>query len=131
MNTYLALVHKDEGSAYGVSFPDLPGCFSAADDFNTIIPTAAEALDLWFETEPFVEPRSIEEVRHEVAADLADGAFLVAVPYVRRSTKQVRVNISMDAGTLDAIDTAAGQMRLTRSSFLALAAANEIRGINR
>lgn len=55
----------------------------------------------------------------------------MAVPYVRRSTKQVRVNISMDAGTLDAIDTAAKQMRVTRSSFLVLAATNEIRGINR
>jgi predicted RNase H-like HicB family nuclease len=131
MNTYLALVHKDEDSAYGVSFPDLPGCFSAADDFDGIISAASEALDLWFETEPLVEPRSIEEVRQDVAADLADGAFLVAMPYVRRSTKQVRVNISMDAGTLDAIDTAANQMRLTRSSFLALAATNEIRGINR
>lgn len=131
MNTYLALVHKDEGSAYGVSFPDLPGCFSAADDFSAIIPAASEALDLWFETEAVVDPRGIEAVRQAVASDLAEGAFLVAVPYVRRSTKQVRVNISMDAGTLDAIDTAASGMRLTRSSFLALAATNEIRGINR
>lgn len=131
MHTYLALVHKDEGSAYGVSFPDLPGCFSAADDSGGIIPAASEALDLWFKTEPLVEPRSIEEVCQDVAADLADGAFLVAVPYVRRSTKQMRVNISMDAGTLDAIDTAAKQMRVTRSSFLVLAATNEIRGIKR
>ncbi len=131
MNVYLALVHKDEGSAYGLAFPDLSGCFSAADDFNDIIPSAAEALDLWFETETLVEPRGIEEVRREVAADLAGGAFLVAVPYVRRSTKQVRVNISMDAGTLDAIDTAAAAMHLTRSAFLALAATNEVLGINR
>ena len=25
--TYLALVHKDKGSAWGLTFPDLPGCF--------------------------------------------------------------------------------------------------------
>ena len=131
MNIYLALVHKDEGSAYGVTFPDLPGCFAAADDFNCIIPAAAEALDLWFETEVVIAPRGIEDVRHDVATDLVEGAFLVAVPYVRRSTKQVRVNISMDAGTLDAIDSTADSLRLTRSAFLALAAANEIRGINR
>jgi hypothetical protein len=28
---YVALVHKDEGTSYGVSFPDFPGCISAGD----------------------------------------------------------------------------------------------------
>ena len=27
MKKYLAIVHHDEGSAYGVWFPDLPGCY--------------------------------------------------------------------------------------------------------
>ena len=27
--TYIGLVHKDAGSDYGVSFPDLPGCVTA------------------------------------------------------------------------------------------------------
>lgn len=26
MAGYIALVHKDEGTSYGVSFPDVPGC---------------------------------------------------------------------------------------------------------
>lgn len=128
MKTYFALIHKDANSAYGASFPDLRGCFSAADSFAEILPNAAEALDLWFEDADIVEPRSIEAVRDEVASDLAAGAFLVAVPYIRRSTKQHRVNISLDAGTLDAIDAAARSMKLTRSAFIALAAANEIKG---
>jgi predicted RNase H-like HicB family nuclease len=128
MKTYFALIHKDDSSAYGASFPDLPGCYSAADSFADILPNAAEALDLWFEDAEIVEPRSIEVVRQEVSADLAAGAFLVAVPYIRRSTKQQRVNISLDAGTLDAIDAAARSMKLTRSAFIALAAANEIKG---
>src|SRR3982074_2535604 len=29
MAGYIALVHKDEGTSYGVSFPDLPSCISA------------------------------------------------------------------------------------------------------
>ena len=128
MKTYFALIHKDEHSAYGASFPDLPGCFSAADNLAEILPNAAEALDLWFEYTDLVESRSIEVVRQEVADDLAAGAFLVAVPYIRRSTKQQRVNISLDAGTLDAIDSAARSMKLTRSAFISLAAANEIKG---
>ena len=128
MKTYFALIHKDDTSAYGASFPDLPGCFSAADSFAEILSNAAETLDLWFEDADLLEPRSIEEVRQEVAADLATGAFLVAVPYIRRTTRQQRVNISLDTGTLDAIDTAARSMKLTRSAFIALAATNEIKG---
>lgn len=128
MKTYLALVEKDTDSAFGVRFPDLPGCFSAADDEQHILPNAIEALDLWFEDAPDAQPRALGEIAAECAAELAAGAFLIAVPHIRRSTRQRRVNVSMDAGTLDAVDTAAGQLGLTRSGFLAMAALNEIRG---
>ena len=33
---YIALIHKEPGSAYGVSFPDLPGCVSAGDSFEAV-----------------------------------------------------------------------------------------------
>ena len=49
MLTFLAVVHKDADSAYGVQFPDLPGCYSAADKAEDVIPNAMEALELWFE----------------------------------------------------------------------------------
>ena len=29
MAEYVALLHRDEGSDYGVSFPDFPGCVTA------------------------------------------------------------------------------------------------------
>jgi len=130
MKTYLAIVHKDEGSAYGVTFPDLPGCFSAADDFKEIVPNACEALELWFEDQPEVEPRDLSVIQAEVAEDLQAGAFLIAVPYFRRTTAQKRVNISVDAGTLDAIDACAERLNLTRSAFIAMAASNEIRQLH-
>ena len=44
MKTYLALVHKDADSAYGLTFPDLPGCFAAADAEGDILRNAVEAL---------------------------------------------------------------------------------------
>lgn len=128
MKTFLALVQKDDDSAFGVSFPDLPGCFSAADEEKDILSNAAEALELWFEDEPMRAPRPLHKVTADVADDLAQGAFLIAVPYIRRTSRQRRVNVSLDTGTLDAIDTAAGQLGLTRSGFLAMAALNEIRG---
>jgi hypothetical protein len=37
MAGYIALVHKDEGTSYGVSFPYLPGCISAGDTFEEAV----------------------------------------------------------------------------------------------
>ena len=128
MKTYLALVHKEAGSAYGVSFPDLPGCFAAADDSGAILRNAVEALELWFEDAAPVTPRGPEAIAAAVAEELAAGAFLIAVPLVQPSTRPRRVNISLDAGTLEAIDAAADGLGLTRSGFLTMAAMNEIRG---
>lgn len=128
MKTYFALVHKDADSAYGVTFPDLPGCFSAADRIEDIIPHACEALDLWFEDADEVEPRAAGEITAELAEELAAGAFLMAIPRVTNAGKVVRVNLSLDRGILDAIDTAAATRKLTRSAFMAEAARNEIQG---
>ncbi len=128
MKTYLALVQKDADSAWGVSFPDLPGCFAAADEQGDLLRAAVEALELWFEDAEPVAPRGIEAVSREVAVELAQGAFLIAVPLVLPQSRQKRVNISLDAGTLTAIDTAAEGLGLTRSGFLVMAALNEIRG---
>lgn len=43
---YTALLHKDENSSYGVSFPDLPGCFSGGETEEEAMRNAAEALEL-------------------------------------------------------------------------------------
>lgn len=128
MQTYIAVVHKDSDSAYGVSFPDLPGCFSAADELKDVLPNACEALELWFEDKPEVAPSDIGVIARQCADDLANGAFLLAVPRVTTAGKLVRVNLSLDRGMVDAIDTAAAARRLTRSAFLAEAARNEIQG---
>ena len=126
MQYFYAVVHKDEDSAFGVTFPDLPGCFSAADRIEDVLPNACEALELWFEDAENVVPMRLDQVRQMVAEDLAAGAFLIAVPRIVRMGKQVRANISLDRGMLDAIDRAASERSLTRSAFLADAARNEI-----
>jgi predicted RNase H-like HicB family nuclease len=128
MRTFFALVHKDADSAYGVTFPDLPGCFSAADKIEDVLPNACQALELWFDDAEEVAPRDADAIAAEVAADLAQGAFLLAVPRVSNTGKVVRVNLSLDRGTLEAIDSAAAARKLTRSAFLAEAARNEIAG---
>jgi predicted RNase H-like HicB family nuclease len=46
MTAYVALIHKDPDSDYGVSFPDLPGCVSAGSTLDEAIALAHEALAL-------------------------------------------------------------------------------------
>jgi predicted RNase H-like HicB family nuclease len=128
MIVYHAIVHKDEDSAWGVQFPDLPGCFSAADELDDVLANACEAVSLYLEGEKIPEPSSLESIRELAADDLAQGAFLLAVPYVTSYNRPQRINISIDQGILDAIDMAASQRKLTRSAFLAEAARNEIEG---
>lgn len=128
MIVYHAVVNKDEDSAWGVHFPDLPGCFSAADELADVQANASEAVMLYLEGEKTPEPSAIEKIRDMAADDLAEGAFLLAVPYVYVSNRPQRINISIDRGILDAIDAAATARKLTRSAFLTEAARNEIEG---
>src|SRR5688500_8201655 len=103
MKTFYAVVHKDADSAFGVHFPDVPGCFSGADRLDDVLPRATEALAFFFEDAPVPTPRGIEAIRDEVAEDIREGAFLVAVPLIQSTFRQVRANISLDKGMLDAI----------------------------
>lgn len=126
MKYYYGVVHKDDDSAYGVSFPDLPGCFSAADREDDIVGKAVEALTLWFEDQPETAPSPLPRVLELAHEDLAVGAFLIRVPWLRQSGKLVRTNVSLDRAMLEAIDQAAERRNMTRSGFLVEAARREI-----
>lgn len=85
MTAYIALVHKDEGTSYGVSFPDVPGCISAGDTFEEAVAQAAEALAGHFammraDNEPVPKPRSFEDLRRDpdFIAD-SEGAIVTMV----------------------------------------------------
>ena len=128
MTYYIGLVHKEKNSAFGVQFPDVPGCFSAADDMDHVVSNATEALSLWAEDATLSAPRSPEKIISDqaIAAELAAGAFLISVPLTAIDTRVVSANISLERGMLRAIDSAAKRRKLTRSAFLAQAARNEI-----
>jgi predicted RNase H-like HicB family nuclease len=122
------LVHKEKDSAYGVTFPDLPDVFSAADHEEDLTANAVEAIRLWAEDQPIPAPSTHDELMHreEVREELAKGAFLMRVPFIEDSTRIVRANVTFEKGMLDAIDTAARERGLTRSAFLASCARKEI-----
>lgn len=128
MRVYYAVVEQEGDSAFGVSFPDLPSVFSAADEEEDIVANAIEALRLWAEDETLPEPSSIAQIRDhkQVRTALADGGFLVRVPLIQDDSRVVRVNLTFEAGMLDAIDAEARRRGLTRTAFLASAARKEI-----
>ncbi len=130
MNYFTAIVHQDGDSAYGLTFPDLPGCFAAADSWDDVPSAATEALDLWFEDQANVKPASLDAMRQreDVADAVAAGGILMPVPYIPADTALERVNVSMERGLLRAIDETAKARKMTRSSFLASAARRELVG---
>jgi len=130
---YVGLIEHDKGSLYGVRFPDLPGCYSAGKSAAEAAENAIEAVRLWA-ADALDSDESLPLAREldELVADadiknaLAQGAIATLVPlYVERG-RTTRVNISLDVGTLAAIDDAAGRRGLTRSGFVAEAAREKI-----
>ena len=64
---YIALIHKDAHSDYGVSFPDFPGCITAGKTLDQAKDMAEEALkghvDLMKETGEIIPmPSSLESI---------------------------------------------------------------------
>lgn len=124
MTRYAILIDGKAG-AYGVSFPDLPGCVAMGRTMDAALVNAAEALRDWIEfTEesatPVPSPRSVEALRkdREVARALKQGAALASVPLIRESGRPVKANLSLDSGILKAIDAEAKRRKLTRSSLV-------------
>jgi predicted RNase H-like HicB family nuclease len=129
---YIALVDGKAG-AYGASFPDAPGATAMAATIDDVLRLGGEALAEWIADEVAAgrgppEPRSMEQLRGDpdVSPALASGAMLAVVPVVIDYGRPTRINISLDAGLLAAIDEAAAERRLTRSAYLSTAAREKI-----
>ena len=123
MRQYIALIHKDADSDFGVSFPDLPGCVTAGVNLDDARRMAEEALALHLEGmaqdgEPIPEPSSLETVMAERENDAV--VLLVKAPPATAST--VRVNMTIPEDDLEQIDKFAAERGMTRSGFLLYAA---------
>ena len=129
---YIAFIHKDPDSSYGVSFPDVPGCVSGGDTIDEAVRNAVEALSghvrvLEADGDPVPKPRDFDAIMTDdsLTAD-REGAMTTVIPLLRDRGATTRVNVSFDLGLLEAIDAAARERGLTRSAFLASAARREI-----
>lgn len=119
---YPLYIWKDDNSAYGASFPDLPGVFTAADKLDDIPGMAQEAVETMYEGEAHLpDASSIEQWKN--STEYADGFWmLVSIDRTKIHTKPVRLNISLPESLLHDIDAFAKSHQLTRSGFLAQAA---------
>ena len=131
MQHFFALLDGGPG-AYGVAFPDCPGCTAMGVDENEAYANAIAALDEWMRDAQAAggppAASGIEALRRDpdVNTAVAEGAIFLRIPYVNESGRPVKANISLDQGLLDAIDAAARSSGLTRSAFLASAAREKI-----
>lgn len=128
MRQYIALIHKAEGSDYGVSFPDFPGCVTAGQTLDEARAFAEEALALHLaglaeDGEAISYPSSLEAIMAD--RENREGvAVLVSVKDA--APRVVRVNITMPEDVLARIDAYAERQGFNRSGFLAYAAKREI-----
>lgn len=125
MAEYIAIVHKEPGSAYGASFPDLPGCISAAETLEDLRPMIEESLGLHVkgmseDGETIPEPSSLDTIAKSKDYTDAVAVIVVKAPAVNELT--VRVNITLPQSSLAQIDRKAAAKGMSRSSFLAKAA---------
>lgn len=116
--TYVAVIHKEKGSDYGVSFPDFPSCITAGKTLEEAIEEANDVLQ--FHVDGVVEdkeslPKStaLDKIRSENKD--AETFFLVQVKVKERAT---RVNITIDEGLLRKLDKRLKEIKEDRSSFI-------------
>lgn len=81
MKFFYAILDHDEGGAFGLTFPDLPGCFASADSLNDLMANAQEALSLWLSDSALTEPSDINLFHAIAAEDLREGGVIIAVPF--------------------------------------------------
>jgi predicted RNase H-like HicB family nuclease len=125
MTEYIALIHKDQHSSFGASFPDLPGCISAADSLEGLRPMIEESLSLHIEGlledgDALPEPSTLDAIVK--SKDYTDAVAVMVVKSPEAPDATVRVNITLPEKTLAQIDRKAAQKGMSRSSFLVKAA---------
>ena len=125
MPNYIAVVHKEPASDYGVSFPDFPGCITAGKTIDEAKDLAYEVLLLHLEGlhqdgEQLPAPTNLEDIVADPDNAEAVAFLVVSVPDTQGKAK--RINITIPEETLRRVDAAAKRRGLSRSSFLTRAA---------
>lgn len=130
---FVLALHTDDNVTYGVTVPDLPGCFSGGDTLDHALSNATEAIELHFEglvedNVQLPEPRPLD--MHKANPDLSDAALwaVIDVDVEKLFGPAEKINITVPAAILRRIDAYAERSGETRSGFLVRAAERTMRG---
>lgn len=127
---YMVMIDDNGAGAYGVAFPDLPGCVAMGDTIEDAMADAGEALREWADDftrdgGAMPEPRTAAAIvaKAEYGDELRAGrAQLASVALVRSTGRPARANMTLDQGVLAAIDAAAVRRKVTRSAMVEIMA---------
>jgi predicted RNase H-like HicB family nuclease len=116
---YIAYLHKDRKSDYGVSFPDFPGCITAGSTLEEARRMATEALSVHIagmreDGEELPEPSTLDQLQNDPAMK-GSVAFLVEAV---EPEKTVRINITARESQLEEIDRRARAAKMSRSAYI-------------
>lgn len=112
-----------DDTAFGVVFPDLPGCFSAGDTLDEAVSNAAEAAAVWIEDmidhgQAVPKPSSLDAIRNNAEWSGWTVGFVTIDPAIFDETAE-RVNITLPKRVLARLDALAKEAGETRSGFIA------------
>jgi predicted RNase H-like HicB family nuclease len=116
---YIAYLHKEKDSDFGVSFPDFPGCITAGRTLEEARRMAVEALALHIQgmVEDGIvvpEPSMLDDLEND--PELRHGVAVLVTAEL--PSKRVRVNITAMESQIAEIDRLAEKAGLTRSGYI-------------
>jgi predicted RNase H-like HicB family nuclease len=123
---YPIVIQKDPDSDYGVTVPDIPGCFSAGETVEEALDMAKDAIlchleGLLIDEEEIPSPSPIE--KHWDDPDFKDGRFmLVEIDPSEISGEMKRINFTIPARILARLDQYVAIHGGNRSAILTEAA---------
>ena len=117
---YIAYLHKDRDSDFGVSFPDFPGCIAAGKTLEEARVMAVEALAVHIagmmdDGESVPEPSTLDSL---VDDEAMKGAVAFLVHMETQTSRTVRINITARENQVEEIDQLAAAAGMTRSAYM-------------
>jgi len=122
---YPIVIHKDENSDFGVTVPDLPGCFSSGETFEKAIKNVREAI--YLHLEGMIDdgeriPVALDVEEHYKNDEYRNGIWaIVEIDVSKLSNKATRVNITLPENVLRSADHFAETHHTTRSFLITTA----------
>jgi predicted RNase H-like HicB family nuclease len=125
---YIAYLHKDRKSDFGVSFPDFPGCVTAGRSLEEARRRAPEALAFHIagmleDGEKIPRPSKMDDLAGDPNRENAV-AFLVSTGF--NKAKTVRVNVTARENQIETIDRLARRAGMTRSAYMVQSATSGV-----